>query len=81
MNLYQSNWQQDLERLGRPLKSIIILDNAPASYLFHPDNAIPITSWFSDLNDDELENVREVLEGLVLVDDVTKVLDHRKAKS
>lgn len=31
---------QDLTRLGRDLKKVIIVDNSPASYAFHPDNAV-----------------------------------------
>jgi TFIIF-interacting CTD phosphatase-like protein len=31
------------------IRPIIILDNSPASYLFHPNNAVPVTSWFSEL--------------------------------
>ena len=31
---------QDLSRLGRDLKQVAIVDNSPASYIFHPDNAV-----------------------------------------
>ncbi|XP_072142151.1 carboxy-terminal domain RNA polymerase II polypeptide A small phosphatase 1-like isoform X3 [Dermacentor andersoni] len=30
---------QDLGRLGRDLHRVVIIDNSPASYIFHPDNA------------------------------------------
>ena len=33
---------QDLSRLGRDLSQVIIIDNSPASYIFHPDNAVSI---------------------------------------
>ena len=33
---------QDLSRLGRKLERIIIVDNSPASYIFHQDNAVRI---------------------------------------
>ncbi|PAK71738.1 hypothetical protein B8W95_13210 [Staphylococcus pasteuri] len=26
----------------------MIIDNSPASYVFHPNNAVPISSWFND---------------------------------
>ncbi len=29
-----------LSRLGRDLNKVIILDNSPASYIFHPENAV-----------------------------------------
>lgn len=31
---------KDLSRLGRDLRRVLILDNSPASYVFHPDNAV-----------------------------------------
>lgn len=31
---------QDLSKLGRELNKIVIVDNSPASYLFHPRNAV-----------------------------------------
>lgn len=39
---------QDLSQLGRPMSDCIIIDNSPASYVFHPNNAVPISSWFND---------------------------------
>lgn len=39
---------QDLSQLGRPIGETIIIDNSPASYIFHPKNALPTSSWFSD---------------------------------
>lgn len=31
---------KDLSRLGRELSKVIIVDNSPASYIFHPENAV-----------------------------------------
>lgn len=50
--------------LGRDLRSVIIIDNSPASYMFHTTNAIPITSWFNDVNDTELLDLIPFLEDL-----------------
>lgn len=30
------------------MSECIIIDNSPASYVFHPNNAVPISSWFND---------------------------------
>lgn len=35
---------QDLSQLGRPMSECIIIDNSPASYVFHPNNAVRTTS-------------------------------------
>lgn len=63
--------------LGRELKDVIILDNSPASYIFHPQNAIPITSWFNDPTDTELLDLIPFMEDLKMVDNVTTVLDQQ----
>ena len=39
---------QDLSRLGRDLPNTILLDNNADCYLFQPQNAIPINSWYDD---------------------------------
>uniref|UniRef100_A0A913HA09 protein-serine/threonine phosphatase n=1 Tax=Strongyloides stercoralis TaxID=6248 RepID=A0A913HA09_STRER len=49
--LYNGNYVKDLSKLGRPLDQIIIIDNSPASYAFHPENAIAVKSWFDDKED------------------------------
>ncbi len=37
---HRGNYVKDLGRLGRDLHKILIVDNSPASYFFHPDNAV-----------------------------------------
>ncbi|KAJ3190971.1 hypothetical protein HDU83_008876 [Entophlyctis luteolus] len=71
---HKGNYVKDLNMIGRDLKDIIILDNSPVSYIFHPSNAIPISSWFNDPNDTELPDLIPFLEDLKNVDDVTAVL-------
>ncbi|ORZ36625.1 HAD-like domain-containing protein [Catenaria anguillulae PL171] len=68
------NYVKDLSMLGRDLRNVIILDNSPASYLFHRSNAIPITSWFSDPEDRELVELVPFLLELRAVDNVMVVL-------
>ncbi|CCK73027.1 putative phosphatase KNAG_0M01740 [Huiozyma naganishii CBS 8797] len=74
---YEGNYIKNLSQIGRPLSNIIILDNSPASYIFHPQHAIPISSWFSDTHDNELLDIIPLLEDLAMdnVLDVGKVLD------
>lgn len=72
-----ANRQQDLSQVGRDLKETIIIDNSPTSYIFHPQHAVPISSWFSDAHDNELLDLIPVLEDLAgpKVQDVSLVLD------
>lgn len=74
---YEGNYIKNLSQIGRPLSDIIILDNSPASYIFHPQHAIPISSWFSDTHDNELLDIIPLLEDLSakFVPDVGKILD------
>lgn len=37
---HQGCYVKDLSRLGRDLRKTLILDNSPASYIFHPNNAV-----------------------------------------
>lgn len=69
------NHLKDLSQLGRALNDTIIIDNSPASYIFHPTNAVPISSWFNDPHDTELLDLIPFLEDLTTVDDVMMVLD------
>ena len=66
---------QDLSQLGRPISDTIIIDNSPASYIFHPNNAVPVSSWFNDPHDTELTDLCPFLTDLEQVDDVRGVLD------
>lgn len=74
---YDGNYIKNLSQIGRPLSDLIILDNSPASYIFHPQHAIPISSWFSDVHDNELLDIMPLLEDLAQeqVPDVGKILD------
>jgi NLI interacting factor-like phosphatase len=72
---------QDLDRLGRDIDRIVIVDNSPASYAFHPENAVPVGTWFDDPNDRELLELIPLMEELARCDNIYKVLnsqyDHR----
>ncbi|KAL6949790.1 hypothetical protein ACO0QE_000452 [Hanseniaspora vineae] len=72
---YEGNYVKNLSQIGRPLEDIIILDNSPASYIFHPQHAVPISSWFSDTHDNELIDILPILTDLSGVPDVSMVLD------
>uniref|UniRef100_A0A183IFK4 protein-serine/threonine phosphatase n=1 Tax=Soboliphyme baturini TaxID=241478 RepID=A0A183IFK4_9BILA len=78
---HKGNYVKDLNRLGRDLKRVIIVDNSPASYAFHPDNAIPVQSWFDDMNDTELLDLLPFLQKLATVDNIYTVLRNSNSPS
>lgn len=61
---------KDMSKLGRPLESIIILDNAAASYLFHPENGILAVAFYDDKEDTFLKDIEDLLAKLSTVNDV-----------
>ncbi|XP_006461036.1 hypothetical protein AGABI2DRAFT_185336 [Agaricus bisporus var. bisporus H97] len=72
---HKGNYVKDLSQLGRPISDTIILDNSPASYIFHPHNAVPVSSWFNDPHDAELTDLIPFLADLTGVSDVRGILD------
>ncbi|KDN52079.1 NLI interacting factor [Tilletiaria anomala UBC 951] len=72
---HKGNYVKDLSQLGREIAETIIIDNSPASYIFHPNNAVPISSWFNDIHDTELTDLCPFLSDLSDVHDVRAVLD------
>uniref|UniRef100_UPI00398F13AF carboxy-terminal domain RNA polymerase II polypeptide A small phosphatase 1-like isoform X3 n=1 Tax=Pristiophorus japonicus TaxID=55135 RepID=UPI00398F13AF len=37
---HRGNYVKDLSQLGRDMNKLLIVDNSPASYIFHPNNAL-----------------------------------------
>ncbi|ORZ21485.1 NLI interacting factor, partial [Absidia repens] len=72
---HKGTYVKDLSQLGRELNQVIILDNSPASYIFHTTNALPVSSWYNDPHDSELIDLIPFLEDLATVEDVTDILD------
>ncbi|XP_069503794.1 CTD small phosphatase-like protein isoform X2 [Ambystoma mexicanum] len=71
---HRGNYVKDLSRLGRELGKVIIVDNSPASYIFHPENAVPVQSWFDDMMDTELLDLIPFFEALSREEDVYSML-------
>ncbi|KAL7537877.1 hypothetical protein ACHAXR_008138 [Thalassiosira sp. AJA248-18] len=67
---YEGNYVKDLSLLNRPLSQSVIIDNSPASYLFHPENAIDCTSFIDDVSDRELDQIGKFLVGVKDVEDM-----------
>lgn len=71
---HNGNYVKDLNQMGRDIKQIIIVDNSPASYLFHPENAIPCESFIDDMSDRELYDMVPFLDSIIDAPDVRTVL-------
>ena len=56
------------------MNDIIIIDNSPSSYLFQPENALPIVSWYDNKQDTLLYEYIPFLKELSDVDDVRPIL-------
>ncbi|XP_029385918.1 carboxy-terminal domain RNA polymerase II polypeptide A small phosphatase 1-like [Echeneis naucrates] len=78
---HKGNYVKDLSRLGRDLNKVIIIDNSPASYVFHPNNAVPVASWFDDMSDTELLDLIPFFERLSKVDDIYDILKQQRTSS
>ena len=63
-----------MSTIGRELKDTIIIDNNPISYAFNKDNGIPILTWMTNQNDDELMKMIPLLEMLATVEDVREII-------
>jgi RNA polymerase II subunit A small phosphatase-like protein len=75
---HYGNYVKDLSHLGRALEHIIIIDNSPFSYMFQPDHAIPITSWFNDKQDRQLYELLPFLEQMIPAEDICQVLSKKR---
>eukprot|EP00959_Pyramimonas_sp_CCMP1952_P043565 910950-Pyramimonas_sp.AAC.1 len=67
---YEGNYVKDLSRLGRPPEDVIIIDNSPHSYIFQPENAVPIGTFIGDTHDQDLLDLIPFLLSIREHDDV-----------
>lgn len=67
---YNGIFVKDMSQLGRRMQDIIIIDNSPSCYLFQPENALPIESWYDNKDDRYLYDYIPLLKELADVDDV-----------
>ena len=72
---------KDLTVIDPDLSRVCLLDNSVASFLLHPDNAIPINSWFMDPTDTALLDMLPFLDALRFTHDVRSILCLRRLKT
>lgn len=62
-NVAKFHFVKDLNRLGRDLKNVVMIDHSSAtSGILTPDNCLPISAWTGDLSDKELYSLAVLLE-------------------
>ena len=83
LNLYRQhttimgfNVYKDLNKLGRDLSKIIIIDNLKENFKKQPNNGIYIKTWKNEVNDSELKDLLKILKDIVLynVNDVRPII-------
>uniref|UniRef100_A0A5F9D0Y7 FCP1 homology domain-containing protein n=1 Tax=Oryctolagus cuniculus TaxID=9986 RepID=A0A5F9D0Y7_RABIT len=72
--------RSDIRRSRKDLK-MLVLDNLPASYSFHPENVVPVQCWFDYMADTELLNLSPNVQELNAADDVYSSLGQLRAHS
>ena len=70
---------KDLRVLGRDLKDVIIVDNAPYSFSVQVDNGYPILPFYNDKNDNELKRLEKYLEQIRECEDI-RIINREKFK-
>lgn len=67
---------KDLNRLGRDLSRVIIIDHDPAAVLLHPENAILVPPFTGDVTDNTLPILTDFLKMIALSgkQDVRKII-------
>ena len=76
-NLWSSaHYVKDLERIGREVKRMIIVDNLKENYSWQKQNGIHIRSWYDDPHDTQLHQLVPLLKSIVTdgYDDVRDAL-------
>ena len=71
---YEGNYLKDLTVLGRPMESVMLVDNSIQAFGFQLENGIPIESWFDREDDSELNSLLVLLERMKNVRDVRPVI-------
>ena len=74
--IYGLSAYKDLNKLGRDLSKIIIIDNLKENFKMQPNNGLFIKTWTNDVNDTQLKDLLKILKDIVInnVDDVRPII-------
>lgn len=56
--------------MNRPMKDVLLVDNAAYSYAFQLDNGVPILPYFKGKNDYEMQALQNYLFSLLIKEDI-----------
>lgn len=71
---YKTYYVKDLRLLGRPLSDSTIIDNSHFSYMFQPEQGLPIISWYDDPADTQLRDLLPFLDHLADCRDIAHTM-------
>lgn len=71
---FEGSYVKDLQCMGRDPGSMLLVDNSPHSYVFQPENAVPIGTFIDDMEDEELLDCLDTLLALEHAPDVRPTL-------
>ncbi len=72
---------KDLNKIGRPLEHVVLVDDNPHSALLQPHNHLPIRSYRGEADDCELETTLSLLKEIQELDDVRLALSKNSGQS
>ena len=72
-----SSVYKDLNKLGRDLSKIIIIDNMKDNFQMQPNNGLYVKTWINDINDYQFKDLMKILKDIVLlnVSDVRPIIE------
>ena len=58
---------KDLNKLGRDLSKVIIIDNMKDNFKMQPNNGLYVKTWINDINDYQFKDLLKILKDIVLL--------------
>lgn len=71
---FEGSFVKDLQCMGRDPSQMILVDNSPHSYAFQPENALPISTFIDDMEDQDLLDCLDTLSVVEFAPDIRPTL-------
>ena len=66
VTIFGCNVYKDLNKLGRDLSKVIIIDNMKDNFKMQPNNGLYVKTWINDINDYQFKDLLKILKDIVL---------------